>query len=195
MFQINTSIFLVQTVHCEALSAAGEKWQGCTEVSGLLQIYAEWRMLVHENPAGGNHELDAHVPSAKNCLVLVLCFKAVLHCWSHILFSEDLSIHKIHKKLKTQLLLKNVNSWLKSSAAYETFVTFRLLQTTKGELYSSKAETRMPQSYSYLIELGGSVLCFIRQFEATEHIDLLHENQTKLILCLRHILHYLKVLC
>ena len=53
----------------------------------------------------------------------------------------------------------------------------------------------MPQCCSGLIELGGGVLCFVRQFEATEHIELLHEKQTKLIRCLRHILHYLKVLC
>lgn len=53
----------------------------------------------------------------------------------------------------------------------------------------------MLQSCSDLIELKGAVLCSIRQCEAAEHIDLLHENQTKFILRLRHTFHYLKGPC
>lgn len=41
---------------CEALPAAGEKCQSYSEASGVLQVFAERRILVHENAAVGKHE-------------------------------------------------------------------------------------------------------------------------------------------
>lgn len=47
-------------------------------------------------------------------LLKLLCCKRVLCCWSHTLFSENLSVHKFHKRLRAEKPLKNVNFWLKT---------------------------------------------------------------------------------